>query len=54
MCDHDNEDVDIDICMGCGRYYSLTDSIIELWRQSPSFDEKQVVPQLCHRCMRNV
>jgi len=48
----DEDDIDIDVCLCCGSYYSLTPTILELWRKSFNYREGAVVPQLCHRCMR--
>lgn len=51
-CDEPDDDIDIDVCLGCGRYYSMTPSLQEAWRKSVNYREGAVMDQLCHRCMR--
>jgi hypothetical protein len=48
-----DDNIDIDVCMGCGRYYSITPHLMELWRKSFNYPIDKVMPQLCHKCMRN-
>jgi hypothetical protein len=47
-----DDDVDIDVCQGCGRHYGMTQTIADMWRSSPLYREGTVCPQLCHQCMR--
>lgn len=51
-CDEPNDDIDIDVCLGCGRYYSMTPSLQEAWRKSVNYREGAVMDQLCFKCMR--
>jgi hypothetical protein len=51
MTKHD-EDAHIDVCMGCGRYYGYTQSLVDLWYASRLHNDKQVMPQLCYSCMK--
>ena len=48
----EEDDIDIDVCLSCGRYYSLTQTMIDMWRASISYNAKEICPQLCHKCMR--
>lgn len=49
MTEYDDDDVDV--CLGCGRYYGMTQTIEDLWRKSFNYSSTAVMPQLCHRCM---
>jgi hypothetical protein len=51
MTKHD-EDAHVDVCMGCGRYYGYTQSLVDLWYASRLHNDKQVMPQLCYSCMK--
>jgi hypothetical protein len=46
-----DEDVDIDVCMGCGRYYSCTKSLSDRWRAFYKPKAGEVMPQLCYKCL---
>jgi NMD protein affecting ribosome stability and mRNA decay len=48
------DDIDIDVCQGCGVYYIADERNRELWIESyggikPKYS---VQPQLCNKCMR--
>lgn len=49
-CTEDN-DADIDVCLGCGRYYGTTPMLIEAWHKSVNYREGAVMDQLCYGCM---
>jgi len=49
--DEPEEDVDVDVCLGCGRYYGITPALEEAWRKSFDYREGAVMDQLCLRCM---
>ena len=48
-------DDDVDVCVCCGRYYGMTNCIRELWEKSFNYrnNPNAVMPQFCHRCMRD-
>lgn len=46
------EDVDIDVCLGCGRYYAMSPELEEAWRNSFNYRPNTIMDQLCLRCMR--
>lgn len=48
----DNTDDDVDICLGCGRYYGMTATLKKAWHKSFNYREGAVMDQLCLRCMR--
>lgn len=47
----EGEDVDVDVCLGCGRYYGMSPSLEQAWRSSVNYREGAVMDQLCLRCM---
>ncbi len=49
--DEEPEEVDVDVCLGCGRYYGMTEALQEAWRKSFNYREGAVMDQLCLRCM---
>jgi hypothetical protein len=46
-----DDDVDIDVCMGCGRYYGMTQSLIDRWCMLYRPTARDVMPQLCWKCL---
>jgi hypothetical protein len=46
-----DDNIDIDVCMGCGRYYSAVPSLVDYWRKHFKPRDGEVMPQLCSRCM---
>lgn len=45
-------DDDIDVCMGCGRYYGSTNHRgLQSWTRDPNWPN-EVAPQLCMKCWR--
>ena len=46
-----DDNMDIDVCMGCGRYYGMTQTLIDVWRVMYRPKDKDVMPQLCWKCM---
>jgi hypothetical protein len=48
----DDDDIDIDVCQSCGGYYGLTEGLIELWRKLYNPKPKDVMPQLCYKCIQ--
>lgn len=52
LSDEDDDDVDIDKCLGCGRYYGTTENMVTQWMNSLGYRDGDVMPQLCHRCLR--
>lgn len=42
----DEDDCDVDVCLGCGKYYG-THSGLSAWNRDDG-----VAPQLCHRCWK--
>ncbi len=49
-CVGDDDDMDIDVCLGCGRYYFVTPMLEEAWRESFNYREGAVMDQLCWGC----
>ena len=47
----DDETIDIDVCLGCGRYYGMTKTLFEAWRNSVNYRAGAVMDQLCLKCM---
>lgn len=48
--DDNPEDAHIDVCLGCGRYYGTTKSLIDKWYELYK-PNKEVMPQLCYKCL---
>lgn len=46
-----DEDIDIDVCMSCGRYYGYNQSLKDLWIKTYKPRNGDVMPQLCFNCM---
>lgn len=46
-----DDNVDIDVCLGCGRYYSCTPSLVNRWRELYNPKPGEVMPQLCWKCL---
>lgn len=44
-------DSDIDVCTCCGRYFSYSDYLKELWAKGPHFHAGSPMPQFCEPCM---
>lgn len=49
--DENGDDIDIDVCLRCGRYYGCTQSLVNIWRNSSLYSDKRIMPQLCFKCM---
>lgn len=47
--DFDDEDVDVDKCMGCGHYYAYAHAGARAWDQEA---RGSIAPQLCRRCWK--
>jgi hypothetical protein len=52
MREDECDDEDIDVCLGCGRYYGYSEALEKAWRENFNFREGAVMDQLCLRCMR--
>jgi hypothetical protein len=51
--DEDFDEADIDVCVCCGRYYGLTNTIVSLWNDRPYPETSgSTMPQFCYRCMK--
>jgi hypothetical protein len=49
---YDDIDCDVDVCMGCGRYYGITQPLKDLWYASEASKRPgAVMAQLCFMCM---
>ncbi len=50
----DDDDLDIDVCQGCGAYYGADDYNRKLWIQTiwDRNPEGTVQPQLCNDCIK--
>lgn len=49
--DTDADDIDVDVCMGCGRYYGMTQSLVNRWRAVYKPRDNAVMPQECWKCL---
>ena len=49
----DDEDMDIDVCQNCGRYFVWTPRLKELWQKHWKPGETERQPQRCERCIVN-
>lgn len=47
----EDDNLDIDVCVSCGRYYSVTPMLTEKWRNSFNYRPNSVMDQLCFKCM---
>jgi hypothetical protein len=47
-----DDDIDVDVCLSCGRYYSVTPALETAWRNSFNYREGAVMDQKCLSCMR--
>lgn len=45
------EEPDVDRCLGCGRWYSVTLMLEKAWHKSFNYREGAVMDQLCYGCM---
>lgn len=46
-----DDNIDIDVCMGCGRYHGCTPTLVDQWRRLYRPKEREVMPQLCFNCL---
>jgi hypothetical protein len=50
--DYDDIEIEVDVCMSCGRYYGMTQSLKDLWYSSDASKRPgAVMAQLCFKCM---
>ncbi len=48
-----DDDVHIDVCMSCGRYYGHTQGLSDYWHEHYKPRQDEVMPQLCFKCLEN-
>lgn len=44
------DEIDVDVCMRCGRYFGWTQSIIDCWERIKK--TQRVMPQYCFGCLK--
>jgi len=49
----DEEELDIDVCQNCGRYFAWTPHLKAVWRKHWHPGENEQQPQRCERCLVN-